>query len=96
MQSRHTTRMTGKTDAARSPLWMSLPFDWVPNPTRDGPSVPPTSPARASKAKSAVPPLGMRADVRLIEPGHIIPTANPLIIHPRKATIGMGDKDAVR
>ena len=75
---------------------MSFSADLIPSPTRDGPNVPPTSPARASSAKSAVPPLGIRADVRLIDPGHIIPTAKPLTIQPAKATTGTGDKDAVR
>jgi hypothetical protein len=54
------------------------------------------SPASANSAKSAVPPPGIRADVRLMEPGHIMPTARPLIIQPAKATNGIGESDAVK
>ena len=95
MRIRLTIRIIGKIDAARIPLWMSLSLP-VQNPTRDGPNVPPKSPAKASSAKSAVPPPGIRADVILIEPGHIMPTAKPLIIQPAKLISGSDDNDAVK
>ena len=75
---------------------MSSPMRSVQNPTKDGPNVPPMSPAKASSAKSAVPPLGIRADVMLMEPGHMIPTDNPLSIQAAKLTNGTDDKDATR
>ena len=90
------TNIAGKTDAARRPLCIPLSPELVPTPTREGPNVPPASPARASNAKSAVPPCGIRTDVRLMEPGHIMPTARPLTIHPAKAIIAEEDNAAVR
>jgi hypothetical protein len=54
------------------------------------------SPPKASRAKSAVPPVGIRAEVRLIEPGHMMPTAKPLLIHPAKLIIGMEERDAIK
>lgn len=88
--------MTGKIDAARMPLCMSLLLTSAQSPTREGPNVPPKSPAKASNAKRAVPPPGILADVRLIEPGHIMPTAKPLIIQPTRLANGTGDKEAVK
>ena len=96
MQSRHITKSTGNTDAASRPLCILFSAEPVQRPTMDGPTVPPTSPARAKRAKSAVPPCGRLADVRLIEPGHIIATARPLNIQPIKDISGMGDSDANR
>ena len=96
MQSRQITKSTGNTDAANRPLWILFSAEPVQRPTMDGPTVPPTSPARAKSAKSAVPPWGILADVRLIEPGHIIATARPLNIQPIKEISGIGDNDANR
>ena len=95
MQNKLTTSNTGKTDAARIPLCRSFSAEFVQSPTRDGPNVPPASPARARSAKSAVPPPGIRADVRLIEPGHIIATARPLSIQPMKEIIKHGRKSFI-
>ncbi len=53
-------------------------------PHKRGPNVPPASPARASNAKSAVPPCGILAEVRLIEPRHIMQqTHHSLFIRER-------------
>ena len=92
---RQTTKMTGNTDAASRPFCI-FSLDFVQIPTSDGPNVPPMSPAKASIANMAVPPVGMRFDVMLMEPGHMIPTANPLIMQPIKLICGIGDRDAVR
>ena len=94
--NRHITKMTGNTDASKSPFCMLFSPEVVPSPTSDGPTVPPTSPARASNAKSAVPPQGIRAEVRLIEPGHMMATAKPLTIQPAKAMSGTDDRAAIR
>ena len=67
---RHTTKMAGNTDAASRPFCI-FSLDFVQIPTSDGPNVPPMSPARASIANMAVPPVGMRFDVMLMEPGHM-------------------------
>ena len=75
---------------------MLFSAELVQMPTRDGPAVPPTSPARANNANNAVPPCGMWADVRLIEPGHMIATASPLNIQPIKEIRGMDDREASR
>lgn len=88
--------MTGNTVAARIPLCMFPLLVPVQRPTKEGPNVPPASPARARSANSAVPPLGMRAEVMLIEPGHIMPTARPHNMQAIRLKIGIGDSDAAR
>ena len=75
---------------------MLLSTERVQSPTREGPNVPPASPAKANSAKRAVPPVGMRAEVKLIAPGHMIPTARPLIIQPVRMMRGTEAKDAVK
>ena len=90
------TSIAGKTEAARIPVRILFSAERVAIPTNEGPSVPPISPANASRAKRAVPPLGIRAEVRLIEPGHMIPTARPLIIHPAKLATGFEESEARR
>ena len=88
MSSRLMTSMAGKTEAARMPLWMPFSAERVANPTSEGPSVPPMSPAKARRANKAVPAPGIRAEVRLMEPGHMMPTASPLIIQPARPMAG--------
>ena len=75
---------------------MLLSHDSVASPTMEGPNVPPMSPANARRANNAVPPSGMRADVRLMEPGHMMATARPLTMQPIKAMSGTDASDAVR
>ena len=65
---------SGNTLPASIPYWRLSPFCWVIEPTRLGPNAPPRSPAIASMANSAVPPCGMRGDMRLSVPGHMMPT----------------------
>ena len=96
MKIRLTTSRSGKTEAERRPLWMLSEQALVARPTREGPSVPPTSPPRARRAKRAVPPPGMRAEVRLMEPGHMMATARPLTIQPMKAMMGRDEREATR
>lgn len=38
---------------------------------------PPRSPAMASRANMAVPPMGIVPEVMLMVPGHMIPTEKP-------------------
>ena len=66
------------------------------NPTRVGPAEQPTSPARARRAKSAVPPFLSAADALLKEPGHIIPTDSPQREHPIKETTDEGAREMHR
>ena len=58
--------------------------------------LPPKSPAMASNANIAVPPVGTLLDVILIVPGHMIPTENPHAIQPISPIIGLDDKAASR
>lgn len=46
------------------------------------PECAPRSPAIASRANMAVPPLGSRPEHMLMVPGHIMPTENPHTIQP--------------
>ena len=46
-------------------------------PTKVGPPEQPKSPARASRANSAVPPPRMEAVAMLKVPGHMMPTDSP-------------------
>ena len=58
------------------------------NPASVGPPEQPTSPARASMANIAVPPLRIVADALLNVPGHIMPTEKPHTAHPISPTAG--------
>ena len=86
----------GNTHPASIPFWRLSFAYWVIFPTRLGPKAPPKSPAIASSANIAVPPVGSRLEEILIVPGHIIPTENPQTIHPIRPTTGFADIDAIK
>ena len=65
-------------------------------PTIVGLTVAPKSPAKAKNANIAVPPLGQFCEEMLIEPGHIMPTANPQSAQPASPRIGNADREASR
>ena len=88
-------KINGKISPTPIPTWILLPALCVTRPTIPGPILPPKSPAMASKANIAVPPIGNSLDEMLIVPGHIIPTENPHTIQPIKPSIGFDD-NAVR
>ena len=67
----------GKSIAAKNPARRLPSAAEETKPTTVGPQVQPRSPASASIANRAVPPLGMLAEERLNTPGHIIPTEKP-------------------
>lgn len=66
------------------------------SPTNVGPPLHPKSPAKASKAKSKVPPRFREAEAILKAPGQRIPTEKPQMPHPRRLNSGMGESDIKR
>ena len=88
-------RIIGKMLPASIPLWRLSPAIWVTFPTRLGPMEPPRSPAIASNANIAVPPLGNFFDEMLIDPGHMIPTEKPQNMHPKRLIMGLADSEAI-
>ena len=88
--------MIGNTLPTSIPVWRLSPACWVTVPTRLGPNAPPRSPAIARRANSAVPPWGIRGEVMLIVPGHIMPTEKPQKIQPISPKKGLADNDARR
>ena len=96
MRNSDMTNIRGNTLPASIPACRLSPAFWVIEPTRLGPNAPPRSPAIASIANSAVPPCGMRGDVRLIVPGYMMPTEKPQKTQPIKPTTGLAERDARR
>lgn len=76
--------------AVKIPVFIFPPAMSDTVPTRVGPDEHPKSPARASKANIAVPPLRREAAALLKVPGHIIPTEAPHKAHPIRLRIGEG------
>ena len=66
------------------------------SPTNVGPPLQPKSPAKASNAKSNVPPRFKEAEAILKAPGQRIPTEKPQIPQPSRLNIGMGESDIKR
>ena len=62
-------------------------------PRNEGPPVQPKSPARASNANIAVPPLLIEADARLNVPGHKIATDIPQSAKPTNEKRGIGKRN---
>ena len=60
-----------------------------------GPIDPPRSPAMARSANIAVPPVGIFAEDKLKEPGHMIATEKPHTIQPISPMIGLPDTEAI-
>ena len=84
-----TISKIGNTVAIINPLLMlSLDLPAI-SPTSVGPAVQPKSPARASSAKSAVPPRAKLLLARLKVPGHNTPTERPQSPHPVRAKTGL-------
>ena len=65
-------------------------------PTRLGPKAPPKSPAMASKANMAVPPVGNCLEEILMVPGHIMPTEKPHRMQPISPITGIVDNAVKR
>ena len=83
-----TISSIGKTIPASIPAFILSFAFCVKMPITLGPIDAPRSPPIASKANRAVPPMGIRAEEMLIEPGHMIPTENPQRIQPSSPKIG--------
>ena len=83
----------GKITDSAMPIRRLSPAAEDTKPTKVGALVQPRSPARASMAKSAVPPLGMPSAARLNTPGHMMPTENPHMPHPTRESIGLGETE---
>ena len=86
----------GKKIAAKVPNFKLLFAADETIPTRVGPALQPTSPARANNANINVPPFLIPAADILNVPGHIIPTEKPQIAQPIKLSIGHGDNEIIR
>jgi hypothetical protein len=71
------------------PAWMFSPNICDTSPTKAGPIEPPRSPARARNANSAVPPVGSLDEEILMEPGYMMPTEKPHIMHAIRPKIGI-------
>ena len=65
-------------------------------PTVVGPREQPTSPARASRANMAVPPVRIFALAILKEPGQRMPTDKPQSPQPMSPSIGEEERDMSR
>ena len=87
---------TGNITAAKIPVCNCPVVALETNPTKVGPTEQPKSPAKASKAKSVVPPARSEAAAVLKVPGHIIPTESPVRAHPIKLIIGLDVKPVNR
>lgn len=77
----------------RIPFFRSSEASPDTNPTKVGPPEQPTSPASASNANNAVPPLRNVADALLKLPGHMIPTDNPQTEQPISDKKGDDESD---
>lgn len=88
--------MIGNIVATNNPILRFPPASSERLPTIAGLIIAPKSPANAKKANIAVPPFGHRCEEILIEPGHIMPTADPQSAQPISPRIGKVDKDASR
>ena len=91
---RLTANMTGNMVATSNPVFRLPPAISEILPTIVGLAVAPRSPAKAKNANIAVPPFGHFCEDRLIEPGHIMPTAKPQSAQPVRPRIGKAAKDA--
>ena len=85
----------GKITAAKTPFLIFSFKRLVAKPTTVGPKEQPKSPARASIANIAVPPLGKLSEASENEPGHITPTEKPHKAHPTNDKTGFLRKVAI-
>ena len=88
--SKQIISVTGKIIAVKIPVFIFPSAIPDTAPTREGPDEHPKSPASASKANIAVPPVRREAAALLKVPGHIIPTEAPHKAHPTRLIIGEG------
>lgn len=86
----------GNITPAKKPILRLLPKAPETIPTTVGPPAHPTSPANASNANIAVPPLASEAAALLNTPGHMIPTDRPHNAQPIKPTMGLGTSEMQR
>ena len=91
-----TNKIIGNRRPTLIPARILFPAFCVMRPTMPGPMLPPKSPAIASNANIAVPPVGNFLEEILIVPGHIIPTENPHTIQPISPDNGWDVNDARR
>ena len=84
----------GKITAAKPPFLIFSSKRLVAKPTTVGPKEQPKSPARASIANIAVPPLGKLSEASENEPGHITPTEKPQKAQPAREKAGFPENDA--
>ena len=89
-----SAKIRGKTDAASKPDFSSPPKAVATELTMEGPIEQPISPANASSANMAVPPLTQYLAERLKVPGHMRPTEIPQKPQPMREMIGMGENTA--
>ena len=75
-------KAVGKIRPIPMPARILFPVFCVTRPTIAGRMLPPRSPAMASSANMAVPPVGNFCEEMLMVPGHIIPTEKPQIMQP--------------
>ena len=88
--SKQIISVMGKIIAVKMPTFIFPLATSEIAPTREGPEEQPKSPASASKANIAVPPLRREAAALLNVPGHIMPTEAPHSAHPIRLIIGEG------
>ena len=89
-----TPSIIGNTIALKIPIFKLASKPCATVPTKVGPREHPKSPASASNANIAVPPVGKETDAKLNVPGHIIPTEKPQTAQPSNPKIGYGEIDA--
>ena len=87
---------SGKTVPKRMPFRRLSPKALAANPTTVGPLLHPKSPARARRAKRAVPPRGIEALAILKLPGHMMPTDRPQSPQPSRLSQGIGERAVSR
>ena len=91
-ENRQRSSIVGKMIPAKIPNFIFPLAALETMPTKVGPLEHPISPANASKANIAVPPVGSETDALLKGPGHIMPTDRPQMAHPIKLRTGCGER----
>ena len=93
LKGRKISKRTGKMTAAKIPLRKSSPNKSETIPTTVGPPEQPTSPPKARRANSSVPPPFKPEAERLKVPGHKMPTERPHKPQPISPRMGEEDKE---
>ena len=89
-------KAVGKISLITMSARILFPVFCVTRPTIAGPMLPPRSPAMASSANMAVPPMGNFCEEMLMVPGYIIPTEKPQIMQPTSPVNGEEDMEVRR